>query len=277
MPAKKQGSSLMDKTTTPDLNELDDAFNEFAGHDQPNESQDLEDEAGFEDQPAEDNQQPVVDDDEIARLKRERDEWMHKARSDASRVSALTKKQQDLLQQLEQRKTETANSNPSDSGMSDDQWAVFVDEYPELAAAMNSKYQQLERQQQQVAQQLAQLNQSIAPIQQREVQHAYEQQVNALEERHPGWTEVVRTNEFSEWVARQPESMQQYIQSNDANDASYLLDVYKAMTGMNQSTTKPDNGRSNRLRTNIGIKARSGNESTGIPDDLYDAFDYYAS
>lgn len=44
---------------------------------------------------------------------------------------------------------------------------------------------------------------------------------------HPGWIDLVRTNQFSTWVKSQPASVRRLTQSDRAEDAILVLDLYK--------------------------------------------------
>lgn len=266
--------------------DIDDVFDELVegNTDEPNDSQESEIE-----EPAEDHEEPEPTQapDELDTLRKERDDWMHRAKADAGRVSALTRKQNELLQQLQARQAQgsqeptqpNASVNPDNSGMTDDQWTEFAEEYPEIARAMELKQQQLNAQQRQIQEQLAQVTQTIEPIQRKAEEERINGQYSVLSERHPDWKDVAASAEFKDWISQQPTAIQAYMSSQDAMEASYLLDVYKAMAGKKsqQEQSRQGTARQDRLRSNVGVKSRSGGVSAGVPDDYDAAFDFFAS
>ncbi len=48
-----------------------------------------------------------------------------------------------------------------------------------------------------------------------------------VEAAHPGWIQTVRTKEFAKWMSQQPDSVRRLAQSNQAQDAILMLDLYK--------------------------------------------------
>lgn len=52
-------------------------------------------------------------------------------------------------------------------------------------------------------------------------------EIQKLEAAHPGWTTIVRTQEFRSWSEQQPESVKGLGHSGRATDAILMIDLYK--------------------------------------------------
>jgi hypothetical protein len=106
-------------------------------------------------------------------------------------------------------------------------------DYPEFADAMESALnerlgaieQQLKQQPQQPVQQ------GVSPD---EIQRLRAEM--AVEIRHPGWQERVRTTEFVGWLQRQPREVQMLAASDSPQDAVRLLDLHTEATKAASST-----------------------------------------
>lgn len=58
-------------------------------------------------------------------------------------------------------------------------------------------------------------------------QRYYEAEVWKVNGAHPGWQETVAAEEFVSWMKKQPESVRRLADSNRAEDAILMLDLYK--------------------------------------------------
>jgi Skp family chaperone for outer membrane proteins len=77
-----------------------------------------------------------------------------------------------------------------------------------------------------------QRQQAAIERQQEQSKRAQEEQHTAaqmalVEEKHPGWGKAVNTQNFKNWLSRQPESLKRLSGSDKAEDAITLLDLYK--------------------------------------------------
>ena len=107
-------------------------------------------------------------------------------------------------------------------------------DYPEFADAMESALnerlgaieQQLKQQSQQPAQQTGASQDEIARL----------RSEMAVEIRHPGWQDRVRTTEFVGWLQRQPREVQMLAASDSPQDAVRLLDLHTEATKAAAST-----------------------------------------
>lgn len=215
---------------------------------------------------------------ELDRLKKERDYYKHGFDANRGRVSAYQKK----INELEAQKSAhpAPQENPGGSGMSDEQWQSFADEYPEMARAMEARLNQAASQfEQRVGQavnaRMSEIEHQVQPLKERAHEDFMQSQYAALDQRHPDWREVASSGQFREWIGKQPQAVQKLVESEDAQDASWLMDSYKAMSGA--SSPQPAQQRKQRLQQSVGVKSKGGGRATGIPDDFEAAFDYFAS
>lgn len=55
--------------------------------------------------------------------------------------------------------------------------------------------------------------------------------ITAVSRKHPDVHEIQESKEFIEWIGKQPKGVQRLAESNDPEDAGYVLDAYKEVTG----------------------------------------------
>lgn len=125
-------------------------------------------------------------------------------------------------------------------------------DYPEFADAMesalNERLSALEQQLLKQAQQPAQAPQGVSPEEIAKLRAEM-----AVEVRHPGWQDRVKTPEFVGWLTRQPREVQLLAASDSPQDAVRLLDLHSEAT---KSTTSQ---RTQRLSAAAAIPSgRSG-------------------
>lgn len=102
-------------------------------------------------------------------------------------------------------------------------------DYPEFADAMesalNERLSALEQQLLKQAQQPAQAQQGVSPDEIAKLRAEM-----AVEVRHPGWQDRVKTPEFVGWLTRQPREIQLLAASDSPQDAVRLLDLHSEAT-----------------------------------------------
>ena len=107
--------------------------------------------------------------------------------------------------------------------------------------------------------------------------------MEALNTRHPDWQDIVQTTDFLEWINGQPEPVRALMSSDDASEASYLIDTFKQATNPRvEPVEDPQVAQQqsvNQQRLEQSVAPRSRRTATprgGIPDEFDAAFDYYA-
>jgi hypothetical protein len=296
-----------ENTVIEDDDEFDSAFAEFTNGKEPEEYLEEELEETPYNDPEDPEEEPVnetvepeqvadpfadLDDaqrDEIGRLRKEAVDWKHRYQSDEGRVSALQRK----INELENRATSTPTveqiAEVADSG-NEEEMNAFKEDYPDIALAVDrmvaSRLKAERQQHQQVISQMdSRYQQILQPIQQQEHQRTVDVQLSSLEQRHSDWREVATSASFTDWVSRQPEAVRNMVNSDYADDASYVLDSFKSMSGHNsQQQTQPSPGveqivnkRQQVLDNAVAPRTRRSAPKTGVPDDFDAAFAYYAN
>jgi hypothetical protein len=93
-----------------------------------------------------------------------------------------------------------------------------------------------------------------------------------LSDRHPKWMEMVRTKEFKDWQAAQPEAVRALSESDAIDDADKLLTLYKKHKDDAAKVAQVESERQARLRRGENIQG-SGTAQTGAapsPDSLWE-------
>ena len=234
-----------------------------------------------ENEPETEGQDEPGEVDELENLKRERDYYKHGFDANRGRVSAYQKKINELEAQAKapenngdpKGKSESDPAdNPDGSGMTDDQWKEFADEYPELASALDTKLAKLD---QAMNARMGEIEHQVTPLKEKAHEDYVSNQIAALETKHPDWQKVTSSDEFSKWITEQPEAVRNLSNSMDAQDASFLIESFKSMGNAQSSDSSQQ--RQDRLRQSVNFKSKGGGRQTGIPDDYDKAFDYFAS
>ncbi len=127
--------------------------------------------------------------------------------------------------------------------------ARLKSDYPEFAEAMESALnERLSSLEQRLAQQQQPAQAGVTP---QEMQRLRSEM--AVEVRHPGWQDRVRTTEFMGWLQRQPREVQMLAASDSPQDAVRLLDLHT------EATSSASTQRTQRLNSAAAIPSgRSG-------------------
>lgn len=227
-------------------------------------------------------QQPAPADDLLASLPenlrptvqnliQERDQFKHRALSDAGRLGALTRK----LNQL-QAAQQAAAANPTapaaaQSAASNKHLDELRETFPELAAALEQDAAARQ-------QEMAQLRQEAeAPVRQLQHEQYLTSQFAALEAAHPDWQRVVQQAEFGQWLQKQPATIQSMMQSDDASEATWLLDQFKQHHQQaRQASAAIRDQQRQRLQQGVAVTSKGVPASSAPPEDFDSAFDYFS-
>lgn len=257
--------------------------------DRDNPPQDSEPEPDNDAEGGEPEEQDVSE--KLKALEAENERLRHSDASQRGRLGAYQRQINDLqrkAQELESAK----QKNPDGESQSDDQqrqtmaesmgmddWNEFKEDFPDMARAFEARLKADQQKQAQLEQQVAELRSAVQPIQ----QQAHEQQLQSeyarLESRHDDWREVVNAPEFKEWLQSQNPSIQQLANSENADDASALLDFFKGANGVgdDRSRAQQHDKRQSRLANAQTVSRRGAGQRTGAPDDFDAAFEHYAA
>ncbi|QJQ93918.1 MULTISPECIES: hypothetical protein [Halomonadaceae] len=297
----------LDRQTDTDDTSFDDAFAEYSNRGrgdrdeyhrdapEPDEDQAPEPDHGKDDEaPAElseGDEAQASDDDLKARLQ----QLEHSERSQRGRVGALSRQLQErdrIIAELKGRQA-APQPTPSKTGESKDvqdqkqaiadehgvdDWDAFRNDFPDIAKALDSRFEHMSRMEERINSRLEEVNGAIQPIQQQAHEQHLAGQFAALEARHADWREVVSAPAFQQWLEQQPEWMQKQVESENADDASALLDIYKGLhppPGESRNDTREQ--RNNRLAQAQTVSRRGSPRPSGAPDDFEGAFNHFAS
>lgn len=289
---------MTDEIANVDDSEYESAFDEFSGDTstesddepeqveesaEPDNAEEVEADESDSNEDAEGESEPEAQEpDELTKLKEENQRLQHQFNSVNGRVSAYQRQAEQYKQQLEQRQAQQsqAGDNPHGSGMSDEKWEALKQDYPDIAEAMES---QLNGIRSQYESQISTLKNEVEPLKQYQQQTQQElhisSQMQALESQHPDWREVVRTDDYNQWLQTQPPRIQELMESTDAADNIFLLNTFKATRAPQAPAVNPvTSKRERQLRQSQTLPSRStkGGQND-IPDDDYEAaFNYYA-
>jgi hypothetical protein len=207
----------------------------------------------------------------FAELQKKASEADHTIKSQIGRVSALQKKINDLESSKAAPKSAPEVRKPSNPV-----WEAAKSEYPTIFEPME---QELAEIRQMVSEQVGQATQPIRELQhERYISH----QFAALEAAHPDYKDVVATDTFRSWLSAQPPQIQAFAASEDANEASYLLSTFKAITGSKprevSQVAEIKEQRKAKLEAATGIQSKGATNPSvgGAPDDFDAAFEFFS-
>lgn len=226
------------------------------------------------DQPADQANTAAEPEKGIEHWQGEAQRWQHRYNSDLGRQNALQQKiadQNAIIEQLQQKApaAESQATGEDATGMSGEEWALFKEEFPEMAAGVEKQFNAM---QQQFASQLKPVQDQHAEQQRIAEQLHSDAQFTALGNKHPDFEDVVNSAEFDSWLKQQPNAVQNLMASEDAADAAYLLDAYKKTLEPTALSAK----RERQLRDAQSVSGRSNRKTPAAVDDYDAAFDEFA-
>lgn len=203
----------------------------------------------------------------------------HQHNSDKGRISAFQRQVSDLQQKV---KDISATGKPEE--MTDEQWDQLQQDYPDIAAGIQSV---LSKTLQQFDGKFSRLESKLEPLEQNAQDDFVNGQMNLLTEAHPDWKQVSGSDEYLEWLLSQPAPVQQMAESMQASDNIWLLDNFKrgfqADPAPDTSTQEDKSAglrekRERQLRQSQTISTRqSGKGRDDLTNNDFDsAFEYFA-
>lgn len=228
---------------------------------------------------------------ELARLQKERDEAQHKAKSDANRVAALSRK---LFALEAQRSAPPAPPQPEPESEAkkalDAKIAKLREDYGDVATPL---IELMEAQRAELSGKLTNVETVMSNLTEERAAAVIAAETQALEERHPDWREIAASPEFAEWKAVQPPNIQQLASSWDAREASVALTLFRTeraeATGQGPTQQQPetpqqptpeaaatDARRSQQLEGGAEVRSRPAPAASGPPEDFEAAFKFFS-
>lgn len=273
-------NTVIDDRELDDNEEFDNAFAEFANVDNhyvDDNDDDPKDDLPADDEPGDDNPDPEPQEEEneaeklrkqLEELKKERDYYEHSFKSQVGRVSALQRKLDGEKRNAGQEGAKTDD----ETNVDDDELKALMEDYPEIAKPIlnfiEKKYGKVE----------AEVDKRFEPIYQQEEQKYIAGQIELMNKDFPGWDETIKTPEYQEWLAQQPEAVQSMTNSIHAKDYAYLIRTFQAThsNGAKEKASSIAERRQQKLAANVSIPSKGQSRKSVPPDDFEAAFNFYA-
>ena len=215
---------------------------------------------------------------EYNKLQENNDKLSHQAKSNAGRIGALQRKLNEFQAASPAVGNQPTATEVAEAMKTPEAWASFNEEYPDIHDAIESRLE-VERSQNQEA-----MNRALQPLRAAEEERHVNSQYAALEAAHNDWKDVVKSESFADWLQQQPVAIQQLSNSNDAFEASKLLDYYKlsqpqGAAATTSTVTSIQQKRAKQLEDAAGVQSKPGPGATGVipPDDFDAAFEMFAA
>lgn len=264
--------------------------------DDPDEDPDDEEDDPEDEDPAESEEEPSKADKEpekeltleeqLAQVTQERDQLKHRIKSDEGRVNAYQRQAMTVQQKLEAltKKVEDPANTEKERDAAKERlaqqannstWEEFEEEFPEFAMALNERLGEIDAREKAFEKRFGDLESKVQPLTQQAQQSALQSEFAALEAAHPDYEEVSGSEEFSNWLEKQPVPVQQLINSNAASDAAYLLDNFKRDTGQDSDSRESQANQRNqaRLQSNVAVTSKPRPRRPVADDDYESAFE----
>jgi hypothetical protein len=215
---------------------------------------------------------------EYDKLRDNNDKLSHQAKSNAGRIGALQRKLNEFQATSPAGGNQPSATEVAEAMKTPEAWASFNEEYPDIHDAIESRLE-MERSQNQET-----MNRALQPLRAAEEERHVSNQYAALEAAHTDWKDVVNSESFVDWLQEQPNAIQELSNSNDAFEASKLLDYYKLSQPLEEiattsTVTSIQQKRAKQLEDSTGVKSKPGPGATGVipPDDFDTAFEMFAA
>ena len=215
---------------------------------------------------------------EYDKLRDNNDKLSHQAKSNAGRIGALQRKLNEFQSTSPAGGNQPSANEVAEAMKTPEAWASFNEEYPDIHDAIESRLE-VERSQNQET-----MNRALQPLRAAEEERHVSNQYAALEAAHTDWKDVVKSESFVDWLQEQPNAIQQLSNSNDAFEASKLIDYYKLSQPKEEiattsTVTSIQQKRAKQLEDAAGVRSKPGPGATGVipPDDFDSAFNWFAA
>jgi len=215
---------------------------------------------------------------EYDKLRDNNDKLSHQAKSNAGRIGALQRKLNEFQSTSPAGGNQPSANEVAEAMKTPEAWASFNEEYPDIHDAIESRLE-VERSQNQET-----MNRALQPLRAAEEERHVSSQYAALEAAHTDWKDVVKSESFVNWLQEQPNAIQQLSNSNDAFEASKLIDYYKLSQPQGEiattsTVTSIQQKRAKQLEDAAGVRSKPGPGATGVipPDDFDTAFEMFAA
>jgi hypothetical protein len=274
--------------------DFESAFAEYSKSSTPADERDEYDRNAEPAEDADDEAEEGQPDDlseKLKTLETENERLRHSDASQRGRLGAYQRQINDLQrksQEIESAKPKNQNGESQDDNqqrqdladsMGVDDWEEFKEDFPDMARAFESRLKSDQAKQTQLEQQVSELRSAVQPMQEQAHQQQLQSEYARLEGRHADWREVVNAPEFDSWLNTQNSSIQALKESDSADDASALLDFYKATNAASDENSRAQkhDKRKARLANAQTVSRRGAASRSGAPEEFDAAFEHYAA
>lgn len=147
---------------------------------------------------------------EVERLEKEAQAFKHRARSDAGRVAALTRRVEELSRAA---KNETSAEREKREAL----LRETMDQYPSLGASITAVREEAQQRADKLEQELAEERR----------QKFMREAVSKVETVHPGWLQTIKTPAFKSWLEAQSAEVKELARSDEPEHAVLMLDAFR--------------------------------------------------
>lgn len=213
-----------------------------------------------------------------------REQAEHKAKSDANRVAALSRK---LAMQVPPAPKAPAEEPTEAQKALDEKVKQLRKDYGDIAEPLIELIEQQRSE-------LTSVRSVVETMTEQQQAAVIATETRALEERHPDWRQIAQSPDFAGWLEVQPDNIQRLASSWDARETSVVLTLFKAEQVGDQGQSPPPSPtpaatderkaeaeatgarRSLQLEGGRDVRSRPAPAASGPPEDFDAAFAYYA-
>lgn len=198
---------------------------------------------------------------ELEKIRKERDEWAHRYKSDEGRFRAAQRKLQETDKSFSTKLSEALRSS--------ERFKEFEEDYSDVAGVL-SQYAEHIRENL-----LQEIQPTIEQLRQHQELSKREQEYAKLEQTVPGWREMVGSQEFQQWATTLPQYKREILaNSTDAFEVASVLDDYKVrrevatLKQLEEEKRKKTKEKEKRLERSRTVTTRQGLVQESLPNDF---------
>ena len=221
---------------------------------------------------------------------KDREDLEHQFKSNAGRINAYQRQITELQNEVRASRDRPAapTQEQISAGMATtESWEEFKKEYPDVSAAIEA---QLDVRDSALKTEMQAATAPVQALTERQAQDDLNRAWGDFESKHTNWQDLINTNEFGEWLDKQPPEVAAWADSDDPTQASSLLDYFvdhQAATGQRDPNPEPNKDPpaqvlSEKRRKQLEAGAAVPNSAAGIQpgkpaDDFSSAFQAFAA
>jgi len=194
-------------------------------------------------------------------------------RANANRVSALTKKLNEISAA---QNDEAEQKSVPDKELDGKSFQEVEEEWPEVADYVRAQVQQaVKLTQEATRKELDPMRQEFEQMNHDRTTQTTQSELDRLSTLHPDYTSINQSTAFNDWVANKPPSIQGLRGSMSADDNIELLNLYKYER--QPAAPAPKAARKSDLSEHAELPRKGAAKPQALPDDPSDLFDLITS